>query len=98
MTSGVPPDPRSVEASRRSDGDSSEWDKPEFEFETESIEAGHSDSELWLLPDPVRSTHEKPLARFFITRVAFTDAEGLRWTREGRDEPHRQFHDRSRSS
>lgn len=78
-----------VQARRLLDGDSSEED--ELEFEAESIEAGRSDSELWPLRTPLRWTQEKPLASFFKTRVAFTDAEGLRWIREGREEPRRQL-------
>jgi hypothetical protein len=65
-------------------------------FEAESIGAGHADSELWLLRTPIRRTHERPLADFFSTRIAFTDAGGLRWTREGWDEPRRQLSDHSR--
>ncbi len=78
-----------VRASLLLDGVSSEED--DLEFEAESIEAGRSDSELWPLRTPIRWTPEKPLASFFKTQIAFTDAGGLRWIREGREEPRRQF-------
>jgi hypothetical protein len=67
-------------------------------FQTESIEPGHSDSELWLLRTPIRWAPGTPLAESFNTRIAFTDAEGLRWIREGRAEPRRQLANGSRGS
>jgi hypothetical protein len=66
-------------------------------FEAEFIDPGHSDSELWLLRTPVSWTREVPLSSFFSTRIAFTDAMGLRWVRENRDEPRRFLSDGSRS-
>ncbi len=66
-------------------------------FEVEFINPGHSDSELWLLRTPISWTHEVPLPSFFSTRIAFTDAQGLRWVRENRDEPRRFLADGSRS-
>lgn len=65
-------------------------------FEAEFIDPGHSDSELWLLRTPISWTREVPLSSFFSTRIAFTDAMGLRWVRENRDEPRRFLADGSR--
>lgn len=65
-------------------------------FETEFIDPDRSDSELWLLQAPISWKHDIPLAGFFATRITFTDAQGLRWVRDGRDEPRRLRSDSSR--
>lgn len=61
-----------------------------MEFHVEAIEAGQSDGDLWLLKTPVTLSRTSPVAGHIDTEVQFTDAQGLRWIRTGRDQPQRQ--------
>jgi hypothetical protein len=77
-----------VKASRP-DGDGADHDY--LAFHVEAIEPGESDSDLWLLRSPVRTSRSTPITDQVKSRVDFTDAQGLRWVRTGRDQPQRQL-------
>jgi hypothetical protein len=76
-----------VRASRRK-VDGAEDDVVEFYIE--AIEGGQSDGDLWLLKTPVVLPRNSPTATHVDTEIQFTDAQGLRWVRVGRDQPQRQ--------
>jgi hypothetical protein len=61
----------------------------QFEFHIEAIEPGQSDGDLWLLQSPVTASRQTPITDQVNSRVAFTDAQGLRWQRVDRNQPQR---------